>query len=156
MARAVKRFDEINITPLTDIFLVLLIIMMVVAPAMNQQKEALNLPSLRYGQSLNTTALTVEINELGQPSIQGQAIAFEQLANEIKRLLPTVTDAKVVIRADKATENTYVLNAMNAVASAGVERVVFVGESTQTPAEVAPDVETSTAEVLTPGDGEGN
>jgi biopolymer transport protein ExbD len=156
MARVVKRFDEINITPLTDIFLVLLIIMMVVAPAMSQQKETLVLPSLQYGQTVNATSLTVEINQLGQPSIQGEAVNFDQLAERIKALLPTVADAKVVIRADKATENTYVINAMNAVATAGVERVVFAGEAVKRPIESEPDVETSMAEVLTPTDGEGN
>jgi biopolymer transport protein ExbD len=46
MARTVTRFDEINITPLTDIFLVLLIIMMVVAPMLEQQGLSLNLPTV--------------------------------------------------------------------------------------------------------------
>ena len=45
-SKRIKRFDEINITPLTDIFLVLLIIMMVVAPMLNSQGLSINLPSV--------------------------------------------------------------------------------------------------------------
>ncbi len=45
-SKSLKRFDEINITPLTDIFLVLLIIMMVVAPMLNSQGLNISLPSL--------------------------------------------------------------------------------------------------------------
>jgi biopolymer transport protein ExbD len=147
MARTVKRFDEINITPLTDIFLVLLIIMMVVAPAMNQEKLALKLPRLTYGQSVNTSLITVEIDAQGQPSLQGEPLELADLSTRLRDLLPTVTDAKVVIRADEQTENAAVLNAMNAVAATGIERIVFAGEADAAPA-AQPDVETAIGEPL--------
>ena len=46
MAQERKTFNEINITPLTDIFLVLLIIMMVIAPLLDQQGLNLSVPSV--------------------------------------------------------------------------------------------------------------
>lgn len=46
MSRERKTFNEINITPLTDIFLVLLIIMMVIAPLLDQQGLNLSVPSV--------------------------------------------------------------------------------------------------------------
>ena len=46
MARQRKTFNEINITPLTDIFLVLLIIMMVIAPLLDQQGLNLAVPNM--------------------------------------------------------------------------------------------------------------
>ena len=46
MSRQRKTFNEINITPLTDIFLVLLIIMMVIAPLLDQQGLNLAVPNM--------------------------------------------------------------------------------------------------------------
>jgi len=147
MASRVKRFDEINITPLTDIFLVLLIIMMVVAPVLSQQNNAIETPMLFTGASLNKNLITVDITKEGETTIQGEVLTQEALVAKIEKLLPTVTEPKVIVRADKATQSKHVLSVMKAVALSGVERIIFEGQTAQTPVATG-DVETSEARVL--------
>ena len=78
-------FNEINITPLTDIFLVLLIIMMVVAPMMRQQQAEIQPPSLVAGQSVDQDKLTVEINAQGQFFVDGEAVPAEGLTTALQQ-----------------------------------------------------------------------
>ena len=92
-SKGFKRFDEINITPLTDIFLVLLIIMMVVAPMLNSQGLNISLPSL--SDSFQT------------PDKDQKVMDVEVLANnQIKindELLPSSDDLTQRLLALKAT-----------------------------------------------------
>jgi len=114
MAR--KTFNEINITPLTDIFLVLLIIMMVVAPLLDQQGISLTVPENVEEQQIDKDPqiLTVYVSSSGKYFINNEEIAIDilgsTLANEIKNypdglLIKTDEDAKhgaVVTLMDKA------------------------------------------------------
>lgn len=111
-----KTFNEINITPLTDIFLVLLIIMMVVAPLLDQQGISLTVPENVEQQQIekNPQILTVYVSSSGKYYINNEEIAKDilgsTLANEIKNypdglLIKTDEDAKhgaVVTLMDKA------------------------------------------------------
>ena len=130
MAAQVKTFDEINITPLTDIFLVLLIIMMVIAPNIAQKNEAVALPLVENGKAISKNLITVDVSAKGVYEIQGENVSASELGAKIKALLPTVTEQKVLLRADKASSNKAVLTVMKAVAGTGVERIVFEAEST--------------------------
>lgn len=114
MAR--KTFNEINITPLTDIFLVLLIIMMVVAPLLDQQGISLSVPENVDQQQIDKDPqiLTVYVSGAGKYYINNEEIDKDllgsTLANEIKNypdglLIKTDEDAKhgaVVTLMDKA------------------------------------------------------
>ena len=58
-------FTEINITPLTDIFLVLLIIMMVVAPTFQSVDNAITVPEVNSGTSIEQGKVTVSVTKDG-------------------------------------------------------------------------------------------
>lgn len=81
----VTHFDEINITPLTDIFLVLLIIMMVVAPMMSSQRKEVKLPALASGQQVQPNQNTVEVLKDGSLFFAGEAVTVEQLPQALKK-----------------------------------------------------------------------
>ena len=132
MAAQVKRFDEINITPLTDIFLVLLIIMMVIAPSITQKNESVALPVLEHGKAISKNLITVDVAADGYYEVQGEPVQASDLGAKIKALLPTVTEQKVLLRADKASSNKTVLTVMKAVAGTGIERIVFEGQTLAT------------------------
>lgn len=114
MAR--KTFNEINITPLTDIFLVLLIIMMVVAPLLDQQGISLSVPENVEAEKIekDPQILTVYVSESNKYFINNEEIEKDRLgtvlASEIKNypdglLIKTDADAKhgaVVTLMDKA------------------------------------------------------
>ena len=69
-----KIFSEINITPLTDIFLVLLIIMMVVAPTFQSMDNAISIPEINSGVSIEQTNAEVAITKEGLMYINGKEI----------------------------------------------------------------------------------
>lgn len=140
-------FNEINITPLTDIFLVLLIIMMVVAPMMQQVRKDIKPPSLKSGAPVEQNKLTVEIASGGEIYVQGLQTKVDQLAETLKaqeaELIAKTGGEKVasdseatqepaeknlIIRADKATKSGDVLKIFEAARDAGFTKVTVAGE----------------------------
>jgi biopolymer transport protein ExbD/biopolymer transport protein TolR len=140
-------FNEINITPLTDIFLVLLIIMMVVAPMMQQARKDIKPPNLQSGTPVEQNKLTVEIASDGQIYVQGKQTNTEQLSETLKteeaKLVSAAGSAKaesapanpeqpakknIIIRADKATKSGQVLKIFEAARDAGFTKVTVAGE----------------------------
>ncbi|MEM0951103.1 MAG: biopolymer transporter ExbD [Cyanobacteria bacterium P01_H01_bin.74] len=67
-------FNEINITPLTDIFLVLLIIMMVVAPMVDQGRSDIKPPTIESGSSVEPNKVTLELTADGKYYVQGKPV----------------------------------------------------------------------------------
>ena len=93
-------FNEINITPLTDIFLVLLIIMMVIAPMLDQQCLKLSIPE--YVEQNETDAdkeskiLTVVVDENNNYYIGDIQIPAEKLSQEIKERTKVLSDGLMI------------------------------------------------------------
>ena len=82
-----QTFNEINITPLTDIFLVLLIIMMVIAPMLDQQGLNLAIPDYVEKTDNNDTEnkiLTVTVSEDNKYYIDDVEVSENMLASTIK------------------------------------------------------------------------
>jgi biopolymer transport protein ExbD len=141
-------FNDINITPLTDIFLVLLIIMMVVAPMMQQVRQDIKPPALKNGDSVDQTRITVEITSKGTIYVQGKETPETGLATTLREqeaLMASKTGAEknasaegeagkpeeknLIIRADKATRSGQVLKIFDAARDAGFAKVTVAGES---------------------------
>ena len=129
MAKSVTTFSDINITPLTDIFLVLLVIMMVVAPNLNQQNQPVTLPKLQAGDAINPNLLTVEVTKANTYFVQGKATAEAQLASAIQGFSGKLEEKKIVIRADESVKSGAVLTIMEAAANSGFEKLVVAGEA---------------------------
>ena len=72
-------FTEINITPLTDIFLVLLIIMMVVAPTFQSMDNSINIPEINSGISIEQKNCTVSVTKEGLMYINGKETSSSAL-----------------------------------------------------------------------------
>ena len=125
----------INVTPLVDVMLVLLIIMMLIAP-MLQQGVVLKLPTAT--------------NTVDKPEVQGQtiiAIAKDkglylnskqiqegQLATKVTELLENTKDKVVLIKADEEVEYGAVMSAMDQLRQAGIEDIGLITEKNKTAA----------------------
>ena len=121
-------FTEINITPLTDIFLVLLIIMMVVAPTFQSMDNSINIPEINSGISVEQKNCTVAVTKEGLMYINGKETSPTALASELSTLLPTLEKKEVVVKADTEAKNSIVLNIMDAAQEAGYEKLIVAGE----------------------------
>lgn len=121
-------FSEINITPLTDIFLVLLIIMMVVAPTFQSNVGEIEIPEINSGLSVEEKAATVSITKEGQFYLNGQPIELEGLTEALVTLKPTLQKPEVLVKADTAAKSRDIMQVMRAAKDAEYEKLTVAGE----------------------------
>lgn len=123
-----KVFSDINITPLTDIFLVLLIIMMVVAPSFQSDDSALTMPQITSGSAVKEDKATVSVTKEGDLYVNGEQVAAEFLSDKLKEIKPEEEASKVLVKADKDAKSADILLVMRAAKEAGFEKLTVAGE----------------------------
>ncbi len=123
-----KLFTEINITPLTDIFLVLLIIMMVVAPTFQSMDNAITIPEINSGVAIEQKNATISITKDGQMYLNGTPITEEQLTDELVALKETIEKPEVVVKADESVKSAEIMKVMNAAQDAEYKKLIVAGE----------------------------
>ncbi len=121
-------FSEINITPLTDIFLVLLIIMMVVAPMFQSNVENITVPEINSGLTVEERAATVSITKDGLFFLNGSPIELETLSQALVELKPTLKKPEVLVKADTAAKSRDIMEVMRAAKDAEYEKLTVAGE----------------------------
>lgn len=121
-----KTFNEINITPLTDIFLVLLIIMMVIAPLLDQQGLNLIVPNEQQTEKPNESKLiTVDVDANGSYSLDGKNVSSEELLFSIQNAAKEKKDG-LLIQADGNSMHQAVVTAMDSARNAGVSNISVI------------------------------
>lgn len=122
MAR--KTFNEINITPLTDIFLVLLIIMMVVAPLLDQQGISLSVPENVEAEQIekDPQILTVYISEDNKYFINNEEIEKDRLGTTLAQEIKNYPDG-LLIKTDENSKHGAVVTLMDKARYAGVKAI---------------------------------
>ncbi len=117
-------FNEINITPLTDIFLVLLIIMMVIAPLLDQQGLNLTVPEMVEQEQVNedTKILTVNVTSDDKYFIDGEEISAENLENTLKSLAKDYPDG-MMIETDGDASHGGVVKLMDSARNSGITSI---------------------------------
>lgn len=123
-----KMFTEINITPLTDIFLVLLIIMMVVAPTFQSMDNAISVPEINSGIAIEQKNATISITKDGQMYLNGTPVTEEQLTSELTALKETLEKPEVVVKADEKVKSSEIMKVMNAAQDAEYKKLIVAGE----------------------------
>ncbi len=123
-----KLFTEINITPLTDIFLVLLIIMMVVAPTFQSMDNAITVPEINSGVAIEQKNATVSITREGLMFVNGKQITEDQLLDELTAIKGTVEKPEVVVKADEKVKSSEIMKVMNAAQEAEYKKLIVAGE----------------------------
>ena len=123
-----KTFNEINITPLTDIFLVLLIIMMVIAPSFQSIDNNIDMPNINSGLAIEQKNATVSITKNNEFYVNDKKIAPETLQENLSAIIEALEKKEVVVRADKDTKSSEIMKVMKAAQDAGFEKLVVAGE----------------------------
>ena len=121
--------SDINVTPLVDVMLVLLIIMMIIAPLL-QQGVALTLPvATNSAEKPETPEDTlVQINAEGQYHVNGRAVAENDLRRAVEEALETKNQRILLIKADEDAAYSSVMTAMDQLRSAGLEDIGLITE----------------------------
>ena len=117
-------FNEINITPLTDIFLVLLIIMMVIAPMLDQQGLNLAVPEVVNAEQIqkDLKILSVEVTSDNKFIIQGQEIDSEILEKYLTDQAKIYSDGLLVQAADDS-EHGAIVRVMDSARNVGITSI---------------------------------
>ncbi len=122
-----QTFNEINITPLTDIFLVLLILMMVIAPILDQQGLSLAVPEYvnENQQNKDSKILTVQVTEDNNYIVDNQPVNESDLVNVLREQSIVNTDG-VLIQAAGNSSHQSVVKLMDDARAAGVKSISIV------------------------------
>jgi len=116
-------FNEINITPLTDIFLVLLVIMMVVAPLLDQQGLNLVVPSTQVVENPKESKyITIYVSDDGKYTYEGREISAESLIFTIQDAAKEKKDGLLIQASENSTHGA-VVKLMDAARNAGVTNI---------------------------------
>jgi biopolymer transport protein ExbD len=123
---------DINVTPLVDVMLVLLIIMMLIAP-MLQQGVAVTLPEAgNTGEKPDTQDQTVvAIDSRGKFYVNALPVTPEDLVPRVQRALEDKKEKLVYLKGDKDAKYAAIMDAMDAFRKAQIENIALITERKQ-------------------------
>ena len=115
----------INVTPLVDVTLVLLIIFMVTAKIIVSQGMPMDLPKAASGEALQTI-FSVELTEDGKTRVDSNFVANDESVSTLARDAKTKNkDLRAVIRADRKVEHGRVIHVLDLLKRAGIAKIAF-------------------------------
>ncbi len=125
--------SEINVTPMVDVMLVLLIIFMVSAPLLTVGVP-IDLPQTRASNLEQTREpLAISVNSKGQVFLQNSEIELDELVPKLKAIADARggADERIYVRGDKNVDYGTVMRVMGRLSAAGFRRVGLVTEAEQ-------------------------
>jgi biopolymer transport protein TolR len=126
-----KPISEINVTPMVDVMLVLLIVFMVAAPLLTVGVP-IDLPQTQ-ARELNTEAkpITVTVTPSGEIFVIEEPVAPENLIARIAELAVNGTDERIYLRGDTTANYGTVMKVMGQLSQAGYSKIGLITEQEQ-------------------------
>jgi biopolymer transport protein TolR len=120
---------DINVTPLVDVMLVLLIIFMVTAPLLAKGMKV-DLPQAKNAQPLNPKEpIVVAVSKDGKVALGADEVSPEALVDGIKAMMGSDTSRVVHVRGDKEANYGEVIAVMDRLATNGVTHIAILTDS---------------------------
>ncbi len=123
--RARRPLAEINVTPLVDVMLVLLIISLIAAP-MLQRGVPLELPAAETARDIQDSRIVVSIDRDLRIFINDRPVHYELLEERMRAVAAALPGEIVYVRADRLLPYGEVLLVMDRIRKAGVQRIALV------------------------------
>ena len=131
--RGRRPIRDINITPMVDVMLVLLIVFMVAAPLMTMGVP-IDLPETQaQAMPLQSKPITVTVEPDGALSIDGEPTTLETLVAAVEALAVEGTDERLYVRGDTSTAYGAIMEVMGQLSAAGYGRIGLVTDPAGTP-----------------------
>ena len=130
-----KEEPEINLVPLIDVMMVILIFLMITTTYSKYTELQINLPTADAEKQIErSNEINVLVNSQGQYVINKAPVAFssiEQLAGELRRAGAGLREPVVIISADATATHQSVIRVMEASRIAGLSQITFTTQSTK-------------------------
>lgn len=118
--------SEINVTPLVDVMLVLLIIFMVAAPMMTVGVP-IDLPETQAkAMNSDTQPITISVNPAGEIYLQETPIGIDEVVPKLEAIATTGYNERIYVRGDTAAAYGIVMKVMARVSAAGFKNIGLV------------------------------
>ncbi|HUL29135.1 MAG TPA: biopolymer transporter ExbD [Thermodesulfobacteriota bacterium] len=118
--RSSKLMAEINITPFTDVVLVLLIIFMIATPFIYQSSVKVQLPKASKSEELSRDIL-IYVNAQGEVFLEETKVDLEALKYKLTAMVRNKPDTSVIINGDKNVRYDAVIQVMDVLTQSGVK-----------------------------------
>jgi len=118
--RSSKLIAEINITPFTDVVLVLLIIFMIATPFIYQSSVKVQLPKASKSEE-SSRDIMININAQGEVFLDDTKLDLETLKHKLEARVKNKPDASVIINGDKDVRYDAVIQVMDVLTQSGVK-----------------------------------
>ncbi len=123
--RSVGVLGEINVTPLVDVVLVLLLVFMVTAPMMSRGIDV-SLPVANQPQNDPEERISVSVNDQGRVYVGDRPVALPLLEDMVRGLMEGRAQKVAYLRADERLRYGKVIEVVDVLKRAGVEQIGFV------------------------------
>lgn len=121
-----KGFSDINVTPMVDVMLVLLIIFMVTAPMLTAG-VSVDLPEASAKPVAgNDEPLSVSLKTGGKIYVQNTEVRLEELAPKLQAILGEKKETRIFVRGDKSLDYGQVMSVVSTIANAGFVKVALI------------------------------
>ena len=128
--QSAKPISDINMTPLVDVMLVLVVIFIITTPLMTSSIK-LNLPKTEAAKPVEAPkSVTIVVDKSGQIFFNDLPINLPQLAETLAKTAQASVDTEVQLRADAGVPYGKVVEVMGAAQKAGLNRIGFVATPT--------------------------
>ena len=120
---------DINVTPMVDVMLVLLIVFMVTAPLLSVGVPV-DLPKTQAGALTDKVEpVTISIDQRGGIFIQEEEVPADQLVAKLQAIAGTKADTTVFVRGDKGIAYGRIMEVMGMVSQAGINKVSLISQA---------------------------
>lgn len=128
-----QRISEINVTPMVDVMLVLLIIFMVTAPMLTAG-VTVDLPeSSAHPLPGTDEPLTISISGDGRIYLQDTQLDLRQMVSKLKAITKEKMDTRIFVRGDRRVDYGRIMQVMGAMNEAGFSKVALITEQAPAP-----------------------
>lgn len=113
---------EINVTPITDIFMVLLIVFMITATGFIVEGKVINLPKSSESQSI-TAGVTVTITKSLNILVGNKKMTIPEFKDFLVKKLPEISDGNITLEADEDVPVKMIISVMDLAEEIGIKRI---------------------------------
>ncbi|MEM9190010.1 MAG: biopolymer transporter ExbD [Myxococcota bacterium] len=125
--------SSINVTPLVDVVLVLLIILMVTATSLAAQTIPLELPQAATGEESESVLLAVSVDAHGQIYVDETPVSSAELRAKIQELRDEGSEVNAVVGADATTDHSHVVGIIDVLRGEGVFKFAIQVKEMESP-----------------------